>query len=54
MCNCFASVALVSAMLITGINRQNNKNKVKNRPNDPINMDQSTHVGEKYAQALGK
>lgn len=41
-------------MLITGINRQNNKNSVKNKPNDPINIDQSTQVGEKYPQALGR
>jgi hypothetical protein len=41
-------------MLITGIKRQNNKNRVKNKPNDPISIDQSTHVGLKYAQALGR
>lgn len=44
---CLAKVAFVSAMLMTGINRQNNKNRVKKRPNEPINIDQSTHVGEK-------
>jgi hypothetical protein len=44
---CFAKVDLVSAMLMTGISRQNSKNKVKNRPNEPINIDQSTHVGLK-------
>jgi hypothetical protein len=44
---CLASVALVSDMLITGINLQNSKNKVKNKPNDPINIDQSTQVGLK-------
>lgn len=51
---CFAKVALVSAMLITGINRQNNRKRVKNSPKDPISIDQSTQVGLKYAQALGK
>ena len=50
----FASVAFVSAILITGIKRQNRRNSVKNKPNEPINIDQSTQVGEKYAHALGK
>ena len=51
---CLASVDFVSDILMIGINRQNNRNKVMNRPNEPINMDQSTQVGWKYAQALGK
>ena len=44
---CFASVDLVSAMLITGINRQKRRKSVKKRPKDPISMETSTHVGVK-------
>ena len=34
-----------SAIAIAGNTRRNNKNKVKNNPNDPMKMATSTHVG---------